>query len=122
MHTSLPKKTKAMVMTYHYSIAKQAAFLRRPVGLIFLGLAILGFVMPILPSWPFIIPAVALLGRRDRSLRRTHLLLRHGLRVMRRSRQPWLRQVGLRFSTEYVRAKRTLTPAISAAERAFGSG
>jgi len=39
-----------------------------------------GLLLPILPGWPFIIPAVVLLGRRDRVVRLCHLLVRATLR------------------------------------------
>lgn len=93
--------------------------LRRALGLFFLAFALLGFILPILPGWPFIIPAVLLLGRRDPALRRTHLLLRHTLRWLRRSDSPLLCKLGMRLSLEYVRSKRMLGPKIVAAERAF---
>jgi uncharacterized membrane protein YbaN (DUF454 family) len=70
------------------------AILRRALGLILLAIGILGILLPILPGWPFIIPAVVLLGRRDRVLRLAHLLVRGSLRRMRRARHPMLRQAG----------------------------
>lgn len=104
-------------MSWILPFLKYAAFVRRPLGLCFFVLAVLGFILPIIPSWPFAIPAIALLGRRDPLLRHTHLLLRHALRWMRRSRTNWIRAIGMRASTEYVRARRMMTPAIIAAER-----
>ena len=97
------------------------AFLRRPLGLLCFGVGILGFILPILPGWPFIIPAIVLLGRRDRTLRHSHLLLRRMLRRMRGARPGWLREIGQRSSAEYLRAKHTVGPLIVAAERRFGS-
>jgi hypothetical protein len=92
---------------------------RRLVGLFMLAFAILGFILPIIPGWPFIVPAVLLLGRRDPWLRRLHLLVRASLRYLRRSRAPLVRKAGLRLSIEYLRGRRTITPAIIAAERRF---
>jgi hypothetical protein len=92
---------------------------RRIIGLICLGLALLGFILPIIPGWPFIIPAVVLLGRRDPMLRRLHLLVRHSLRALRRHRSPRIRQLGGRLSVEYVRGRRMIAPQIVAAERSL---
>jgi hypothetical protein len=102
-----------------YDLIQHVNFLRRPVGLFFLLLAILGFVLPVIPSWPFVVPAVILLGRRDRALRHTHLLLRRSLRILRRSQTNWIRIIGRRLSDEYVKVRRMLTPMICAAERNF---
>lgn len=93
---------------------------RRPLGLFFLAIAALGFVLPIIPGWPFIVPAVVLLGRRDPFLRYLHLLMRRILRRMRRSRIAWVRQRGQQWSAQYVRTRQALRPAIRAAERAVG--
>jgi hypothetical protein len=101
------------------ALAAPLALLRRLVGLIFLAIGILGLLLPILPGWPFIIPAIVLLGRRDRTLRLTHLLVRRTLRALRRSRNPVLQRVGRRLSLEYVRTRRIVVPAINATERAF---
>jgi hypothetical protein len=91
------------------------------LGLACLIIAILGFILPILPGWPFIVPAVVLLGRRDPTLRRLHLLVRHSLRALRRSRIQAIQQLGLRLSAEYLRGRRAIGPAIVAAERRLGS-
>jgi hypothetical protein len=90
---------------------------RRIVGIICLIIGIAGFVLPILPGWPFIIPAILLLGRRDPWLRKLHLLMRHQLRGLRRSRHAVLRGLGLRLSTEYLRSKRVLNDALHSTER-----
>ncbi|HET8647480.1 MAG TPA: hypothetical protein VFO85_18425 [Vicinamibacteria bacterium] len=95
------------------------AFLRRVVGLFLLAVGILGVLLPILPGWPFIIPAVVLLGRRDRVVRMCHLLVRYALRILRRSHIPPIRRLGLRLTAEYVRTRRIVIPAIDATERAF---
>lgn len=108
-----------MLQTLMTSIARM---LRRIIGLVCLGLAVLGFILPIIPGWPFIVPAVVLLGRRDPSLRRMHIALRHSLRFLRRSRHHPLRRLGVRLSTEYARGRRALVPHIDAAERAFRWG
>lgn len=92
---------------------------RRVVGLSLLAIGILGVLLPILPGWPFIIPAVVLLGRRDRVVRHTHLIVRHALRMLRRAKSPTVRAIGVRLSAEYVRTRRMVVPAIDATERAF---
>jgi hypothetical protein len=95
------------------------AILRRVIGIILLIIGVLGLLLPILPGWPFIIPAVVLLGRRDRILRRLHLIVRVVLRWLRQTRNPVVRALGLRLCVEYVRARRTIVPAIDATERVF---
>jgi hypothetical protein len=95
---------------------------RRIAGIICLIIGILGLLLPILPGWPFLVPAIVLLGRRDRMLRYVHLLIRLALRFMRRNRMIFLRQFGQRLSVEYVKAKRVIVPKIDAAERALGLG
>lgn len=92
-------------------------FVRRLMGIICLVIGIAGFLLPILPGWPFIIPAIILLGRRDPWLRWLHLVLRHQLRRLRRSRHPSVRSLGLRLSAEYVRSKRVLSGALLTTER-----
>lgn len=93
--------------------------LRRILGVCCLILGVLGCVLPIIPGWPFLIPAIVLLGRRDPWLRRCHLLLRRTLRRMRRAEHPLLGGLGRRLSSEYVRSKRSLAPRIIAIERAL---
>lgn len=100
-------------------LLQQAAFLRRPVGFVCLVIGVIGWIFPILPGWPFIIPAVALLGRRDPMIRHPHIWFRRTLRRMRRARQQWVRQLGVRGSFEYVRVRRMVTPLIDQAERAL---
>jgi hypothetical protein len=92
--------------------------LRWMTGMCFLLLGVLGVILPLVPGLPFFVPAVVLLGRRDRALRFVHLLGRRILRRLRRSRVPLLRYVGMRISIEYVRVRRLVFPAILAAERA----
>lgn len=94
--------------------------LRRPLGWACLVIALLGFVFPVIPGWPFIVPAILLLGRRDRTLRLAHLFLRRTLRAMRTSRIPWLRLLGLRLSAEYLRSRHALRSTLSAAQRSLG--
>lgn len=79
--------------------------LRRGVGLICLAIGIAGIILPILPGWPFLIPAIALLGPRDPAIRHAHLLLRRTLRYLRTARHPFLRNLGERLSDEYLRTK-----------------
>lgn len=107
------------VMEKYQPLLRSAVFLRRPIGVICLIIGVLGWILPILPGWPFIIPAVALLGRRDPMIRYPHLWLRRALRRMRRARQNWVRNLGVRGSTEYVRIRRIVTPMIIQAERAL---
>ena len=109
-----------MMKTKPSLLAQILSPIRRLTGLFLLAFAILGFVMPIIPGWPFIVPAIVLLGRRDPWLRQLHLLVRNVLRWMRRSNSATIRQAGLRLSVEYVRGKRMITPAIIAAEYHFG--
>jgi uncharacterized membrane protein YbaN (DUF454 family) len=94
-------------------------WLRRPIGLICLIIGILGLILPILPGWPFIIPAIVLLGRKDRTLRLLHLLLRNGLRALQRSRVTWMRQLGMRLRMEYIRGRSMILPAIIKAEQSM---
>lgn len=91
---------------------------RRITGVFLLMLGILGLLLPVLPGWSLIIPGVALLGRRDRLVRLSHLAVRYALRWMRCSRQPHLRALGWRLTTEYGRTRRLVLPAIVATERA----
>ncbi len=91
---------------------------RRITGVFLLTLGILGLLLPVLPGWSLIIPGVALLGRRDRLVRLSHLAVRYALRWMRCSRQPHLRALGRRLTTEYGRTRRLVLPAIVATERA----
>lgn len=102
-------------------LLQQAAFLRRPIGVVCLVIGVIGWIFPILPGWPFIIPAVALLGRRDPMIRYPHIWFRKFLRRMRRARRQWVRQLGMRGSFEYVRIRRMVTPLIAQAERALNS-
>lgn len=94
---------------------------KRILGIICLLIALIGFILPIIPGWPFIVPAVLLLGRRDPLLRWLNMMLRHGLRAMRRSQRPWIRMLGLRLSAEYARGRRSLMPTILELERRFAS-
>ncbi len=94
-------------------------FFRKLLGLVCLLVALIGFILPIIPGWPFIVPAVLLLGRRDPLLRWLNLQLRHLLRFMRRSETPLVRAVGRRLSAEYARGRRSLMPTILDLERRF---
>ncbi|MBO9326249.1 MAG: hypothetical protein J7463_12960 [Roseiflexus sp.] len=99
-------------------IARPLAIARRITGVLLLIAGILGLLLPVLPGWSLIIPGVALLGRRDRLVRLSHLAMRYALRRMRRSRQPYLRLLGQRLTMEYGRTRRVVMPAIVATERA----
>jgi hypothetical protein len=92
---------------------------RRTLGLFFLLIAFLGFILPILPGWPFIVPAVILLGRRDPVLRWLHIWMRRGLRVLRRSEKAWVRQIGERLEAEYIRGRDAILPTIIRIERSL---
>jgi hypothetical protein len=94
---------------------------RRIAGYTCLGIGVLGAILPIIPGWPGFFLAVALLGRRDRSLRLTHLFGRHALRSLRRARQPLVKRIGLWVSAEYVNLRRQLLPHLDRAERLFGA-
>lgn len=94
---------------------------RRVVGICCLFVWALGAILPIIPGWPALILAIALLGRRDRMLRLMHLFGRRLLRWMRRHPAPRVRPVGLWLSGRYVAMRRAITPGIIAAERAFGA-
>lgn len=93
---------------------------RRALGLFCLGLGVLGTIMPIIPGWPALILAIVLLGRRDRTLRYTHLLGRRTLRWLRTHPVPHIRFSGRRISGYYVNLRRAVTPHIIAAERTWG--
>ncbi len=100
------------------SIAGPVKIARRIIGALLLLIGILGLLLPVLPGWSLIIPGVALLGRRDPLVRLSHLAIRYTLRWMRRSRQPHVRALGRRLTTEYGRTRRMVLPAIVATERA----
>ncbi|MBO9342240.1 MAG: hypothetical protein J7454_09510 [Roseiflexus sp.] len=99
-------------------IARPLAIARKVTGILLLIAGILGLLLPVLPGWSLIIPGVALLGRRHRLVRLSHLAMRYALRWMRRSRQPHLRSLGWRLTMEYGRTRRLVLPAIVATERA----
>jgi hypothetical protein len=104
-------------MRFTSIIATPLAILRRILGLLLLAIGILGLLLPVLPGWPFIIPAIVLLGRRDPLLRRTHLVVRHALRWLRRHSHPCVRRLGMRLTVEYVRTRTIVLPAIDKTER-----
>lgn len=106
-------------MLFYHILIKIAKLLRWVCGALFLFIGIAGLILPILPGWPFLIPGIVLLGRRDRLVRHSHLMLRRILRRLRRHQRPMVRTIGSRLSTEYVRSRRMLFPAIIAAERAL---
>ena len=106
-------------MLFYNILIKITKVLRWIFGALFLFVGILGIILPVLPGWPFLIPGILLLGRRDRMVRHSHLLLRRILRRLRRHRRPVVRTIGSRLSIEYVRSRRMLFPAIIAAERAL---
>lgn len=92
---------------------------RRALGFTCLGVWALGVILPVIPGWPALIVAVALLGRRDRTLRTMHLAGRHSLRWLRRHDAPRIRSAGRWLSAQYVIARRAIAPAIIRAERTF---
>ncbi|MFV9507800.1 MAG: hypothetical protein AB4911_24895 [Oscillochloridaceae bacterium umkhey_bin13] len=98
----------------------RSAPLRRVLALCCLIVWVLGMILPIIPGWPALIVAIALLGRRDRALRQIHLLWRRSLRWLRRHPIYPLRSTGRWISSRYVELRRALTPHIASAERTFG--
>jgi hypothetical protein len=92
---------------------------RRALGFVFLGIGLLGAILPIIPGWPAFIFAILLLGRRDRTLRQLHLLGRRVLRWLRRHPVPPVSSTGLWLSGQYLGMRRLIAPRIIAAERAF---
>lgn len=92
---------------------------RRVLGFTCLGIWALGAVLPIIPGWPALIFAIVLLGRRDRTLRSMHLVWRRSLRWLRTHPTPRIKSTGLWLNSQYLSARRTLTPAIVRAERTF---
>jgi uncharacterized membrane protein YbaN (DUF454 family) len=115
------KRTRGRTMSTatHALLSLIIAIVRRIVGLLFLLIGILGLLLPILPGWPFIIPAVVLLGRKDRVLRFSHLVVRWSLRHWRRSQWSWLRRLARFLTQKYVETRRVVVPAIDATERMF---
>jgi hypothetical protein len=93
--------------------------LRRVLGYSFLVVGVLGAALPILPGWPGIVIAVLLLGRRDRTLRQMHVLLRGSLRRLRRTGPPPVRSTGRYLSANYRTMRRALLPHIIRAEQIF---
>ncbi|MGQ9829134.1 MAG: hypothetical protein ACUVSY_11050 [Roseiflexus sp.] len=100
------------------SLAGLLAIARRITGILLLIAGILGLLLPVLPGWSLIIPGVALLGRRDRLVRLSHLAIRYTLRWMRHNQQPHIRSLGSRLTRGYSRTRRIVLPAIVATERA----
>ncbi len=93
---------------------------RRGLGLTFLFLSLVGALLPLVPGLPCFMVALFLLGRRDRTLRTVHVMGRQVLRWLRRSRQPLLRQLGVRLSHLYIRIRPLMflaAPAYSADAR-----
>lgn len=101
-------------------LVRPPGIVRRLVGLACLALGMLGAMLPFVPGLPCFVFAILLLGRRDRTLRHTHLLGRRVLRQMRRARYPLLRRVGWQLSSLYVRVRNLIMPAIIATERSLG--
>jgi hypothetical protein len=90
---------------------------RRTLGIIFLIAGIIGSLFPIIPGWPGYVLAIILLGRRDRLLRRLHLIGRFGLRWLRKAPAPHLRRIGHWLSQQYVEIRRAVVPRLIALER-----
>ncbi len=92
---------------------------RRVLGIVFLVIGVLGSLFPIVPGWPGYLLAIILLGRRDRMLRRLHLLARLALRWLRKAPVPHLRGIGHWLSNQYVDLRRAVVPRLIALERYF---
>lgn len=90
---------------------------RRVLGLLFLVLGLIGSLFPIIPGWPGFFIAIILLGRRDRLLRRLHLLARFTLRWLRKAPIPHVRGIGQWLSKQYVELRRAVVPRLIAFER-----
>jgi uncharacterized membrane protein YbaN (DUF454 family) len=57
--------------------------LRLVGGLLLLFIGLIGFALPVMPGWPFVLPALALLAPESRYARRLIVLLRTRLRLRR---------------------------------------
>ncbi len=90
---------------------------RRVLGITFLVLGLIGSLFPIIPGWPGYVLAIILLGRRDRLLRRLHLVARFGLRWLRKAPLPQIRGIGHWLSQQYVEIRRAIVPRLIAFER-----
>jgi hypothetical protein len=95
--------------------------LRNVAGYSLIIIGMIGAAIPIIPGWPGIIIGIAILGRRNPVLRRTHLAFRNSIRQMRRARPPVIRDAGWRFAAKYREVRRMLHPHIVRAERMFGA-
>ncbi|WP_298816983.1 hypothetical protein [Chloroflexus sp.] len=91
--------------------------IRRALGIAFLVIGVLGSLFPIVPGWPGYLVAIVLLGRRDRFLRRLHLLARFALRWLRKAPMPHLRGIGHWLSGQYLELRRAVVPRLIAFER-----
>ncbi|WP_129630506.1 hypothetical protein [Candidatus Oscillochloris fontis] len=103
----------------NFTTLHPAHVVRRTLGFLFLGVGIVGSLLPILPGWPGLFVAILLLGRRDPTLRRLHLFGRRRLRSLRTSRVPHMRRVGRWLSDQYVGMRRLITPKLIWAEKFF---
>ncbi|ACL25605.1 hypothetical protein [Chloroflexus aggregans] len=90
---------------------------RRILGLTFLIIGIIGSLFPIIPGWPGFLMAIIFLGRRDRLLRRLHLIARLVLRWLRKAPVPHVRGAGQWLSNQYVELRRAVVPHLIAFER-----
>ncbi len=104
-------------MTVRQILTMIATFARRAIGLVFLLVGILGVLLPILPGWPFLIPAIVLLGRRDPLLRWLNLHVRLAVRWLRNHRHPLVGGAGARISKEYMQTCRMIAPMLDRMER-----
>lgn len=109
-----------MRVTVNPTTSRLLRLARRALGFFFLIVGLLGAIFPVIPGWPALIPAILLLGRRDRTLRLGHLLARRALRWARSAEAPQLRRLGRWVSGQYLSLRRSLTPRLIAAERALG--
>ena len=83
-------------------------FMRRALGWSMIALALLGFLLPVLPGIVFLGLGIILLGPHDPTLRRAAVWIRLALRRWSRSRQRHLRATGALARGKYADSRRAL--------------